>query len=213
MKSISNKKIQYPLYLASGSATRKSLLMDSQIPFSFISQNADESQASLQQSLESLVSELAQLKMSHVLYPFGKEGDIAFFLTADTMTIDPNGKFYGKPIDRQDAIGMIKACRQGANVGTAFCLERKQFLAGCWETKESFVGYDQAWCVVDIPDEFIDFYLDSVPFADLSAGISIEGFGDQFVKEISGSYSAVLGLPMYKVRAALYQLGFYTKSF
>lgn len=213
MKSVVCKKTQYPLYLASGSATRKSLLTLSQIPFHIVSQNADESKASLEQSLQSLVTELAQLKMNHIVYPFGKEGDVAFFLTADTMTIDLDGKLYGKPINRADAIDMLRACRKGATVGTAFCLERKIFSEGVWVKQGFVVGYDQAWCIVDIPETFIDFYLDRVPFLDLSGAISIEGFGDQFVKEVRGSYSAILGLPMYKVREALCELGFYSMSF
>lgn len=212
MKSIISAKAQYPLYLASGSATRKKLLTLSQIPFHIVQQTADESQASLQQSLQSLVLELAQLKMNHIVYPEGKEGDIAFFLTADTMTIDPEGNLYGKPIDRADAVSMLKVCRKGTTVGTAFCLERKMFSGGRWVTQERVVDYDEAWCVIDVPDSFVDFYLDSISFMDFSGSVTIEGFGDQFVREVRGSYSSVLGLPMYKVRDALYRLGFYSVS-
>lgn len=212
MKSVVFTKIQYPLYLASGSATRKNLLTASQIPFTIISQDADESQASLQQPLKSLVLELAQLKMDHILYSSGKEGDIAFFLTADTMTIDSEGNLYGKPVDRDDAVFMLRACRKGTVVGTAFCLERKIFSGGFWIAQERIVDYDEAWCVVDVPEDCIGFYLDSIPFMNFSGGITIEGFGDQFVQEIRGSYSAILGLPMYKVREALCALGFYSGS-
>lgn len=212
MKSIISGNTNSVLYLASGSATRKKLLTLSRIPFLTVQQTADESQASLKQSLQSLVLELAQLKMDHIVYPAGKDGDIAFFLTADTMTIDPEGILYGKPVDRSDAVKMLKAFRNGATVGTAFCLERKEFLDGQWRSVDRIVDYDQAWCVVDVPDSFVDFYLDSIPFMDFSGGITIEEFGDQFVKEVRGSYSSVLGLPMYKVRDALCKLGFYSRS-
>lgn len=209
MKSVLCNKTKFPLYLASGSATRKNLLSVSQIPFILISQNADESKASLQQSLQSLVTELALLKMDHILYPQAQEGDVAFFLTADTMTMDLNNELHGKPVDRNDAVRMLIACRKGAMVGSAFCLERKVYSSGHWVSQRRIVGYRQARCVVDVPDSFMKFYLDKVPFLDLSGGISIEGFGDQFVKEVEGSYSAILGLPMYEVREALYELGFY----
>jgi len=203
--------MKYPLYLASGSAGRKSLLASSLIPFSPISQNAEESQCSLLQPLETLVTELAELKMNHVIFPSAKEGDIAFFLTADTMTMDINHKLHGKPVDRHDAVSMLKTFRTGATIGTAFCLDRKIYTneAG-WITQKRIIDYDQAWCVVDIPDAFIDFYLSNVPFMDVSGAVTIEGFGEQFVKEIRGSYSAILGLPMYKVRESLFALGFYS---
>ncbi len=67
------------LYLASGSQSRKKLLEVANIPFTLISQNADESQCSLQQPLEMLVQEIAELKMDHVILPAGNEGDIAYF--------------------------------------------------------------------------------------------------------------------------------------
>tara|TARA_B100000674_G_C37822158_1_gene906351 strand:- start:358 stop:969 length:612 start_codon:yes stop_codon:yes gene_type:complete len=202
--------MKYTLYLASSSFSRKRLLELSDIPFSLITQDADESTCSLEQPLESLVQELAELKMDHVALPQGQEGQIAYFLTADTLTMDPQSQLYGKPVDRHDAIRMLQACREGAIVGTAFCLERKLFKDGQWRKQERIVGYDRAWCVVDIPDAFLDFYLDRVPFTDVSGGITIEGFGEQFVKEVNGCYSAILGLPMYKLRDALYKLGFYS---
>lgn len=205
------KVMKYQLYLASNSFSRKRLLEQSQIPFSVICQQADESQCSLQQPVQNLVTQLAELKMNHLVFPVGTEGEIAFFLTADTMTIDGEQELHGKPIDRDDAKRMLRACRQGAIVGTAFCLERKVFIKNKgWVMQDRIVGYDQAWCVVDIPELFLDFYLDRVPFTDVSGGITIEGFGEQFVKEVKGCYSAILGLPMYKVREALYSLGFYT---
>lgn len=201
--------MKHILYLASESQSRKRLLELAHIPFTIISQTADESLCSLQQPLDGLVQEIAELKMNHIVLPVGKEGEIAYFLTADTMTIDPHGQFHGKPVDRQSAIAMLKACRQGAIVGTAFCLERKVYMHNQWHTQECITGYDRAWCVVDIPDEFLDFYLDQVPYTSVSGGITIESFGEQFVKEINGCYSAIIGLPMYKVRDALYKLGFY----
>lgn len=201
--------MKHTLYLASGSQSRKRLLELANIPFTLISQDADESQCSLKQPLEELVQEIAKLKMEHIILPDGQEGEIAYFLTADTMTIDPSNQFHGKPEDREQAISMLKACRQGAIVGTSFCLERKLYKNNQWQTQEQITGYDRAWCVVDVPDEFLDFYLDSVPFTSVSGGITIEGFGEQFVKEINGCYSAIIGLPMYKVRDSLYKLGFY----
>ena len=202
--------MNHPLYLASSSFSRKRLLDLAKIPFTVITQDADESTCSLNQPLENLVQQLAELKMKHVHLPEGVEGQVAFFLTADTLTMDPENKLYGKPADRSAAIKMLKACRQGAIVGSAFCLERKLFTQGSWRTQEHVLEYDRAYCVVDVPDQFLDFYLDQVPFTKVSGGITIEGFGEQFVKEVNGSYSAIVGLPMYKLRDALYNLGFYS---
>ncbi len=201
--------MEYILYLASGSASRRGMLMAAGIPFQVTDHAADEGSCSLQQPLEQLVTEIALLKMEHVQIPVGQDGQIVFVLTADTMTLDNHNQLHGKPVDRHDARLMLTSCRSGATVGTAFCLEKRIFQNGAWVVLQKIVSYDQAWCVVDVPDVFLDFYLDRIPFTQVSGGITIEGFGEQFVKEVSGCYSAILGMPMFKLREALYSLGFY----
>ena len=201
-------KIPSILFLASNSLSRKKLLQDSKINFYIISQNADESQCSLDQSLESLVRQLAVLKMNNIIMPVGHQGQVSFFLTADSMTLANDGSLYGKPVDRDDAIRMLKMHRKGTTIGTAFCLERKIFDNNIWVTQERIVDYDKGCCVLDVSDSFIDVYLKSISFMTLSGAGFIEGFGEQFVKEVSGCYSAILGLPMYKLRKSLFDLGF-----
>lgn len=202
----------FSLYLASGSAARKKLLQEAGLTFAVIEQTADESQCPLNQSLESLVRQLAELKMEHIVAPSVAEGALGFFLTADTMTLDSRKRFFGKPVDRNHAVEMLISCRQGTTIGSGFCLEKRQFKGGSWQRLQRTVGYDQAFCIIDIPDEFLDYYLDRVPFTQVSGGITIEGLGEQFVREIRGSYSAILGMPMFKVREALKAMGFYSRS-
>ena len=209
---MNNHNISNQLFLASSSYYRKKLLSDSKINFSIISQTADESQFSLNQSIESLVFQLSILKMDHIVFPVGVQGQISYFLTADTMTLFSDGRLYGKPLDRNDAIRMLKECKSGTIGGTAFCLDRKIFDNNCWVTQKRIVDYDQASFIFDVPDSFIDFYLDNVSFMDLSGAIAVNGFGEQFVKQINGCYSAIFGLPMYKLRNALFSLGFYLKK-
>ena len=64
--------------------------------------------------------------MHHVILPDGKEGDILFVLTVDTMGLDHNGVIHGKPKDRKDAVQKIKALSgKEATSATAFCLHKK----------------------------------------------------------------------------------------
>jgi len=202
--------MKYTLFLASNSASRKLLLEQAHIPFKIISQNADESLCDLNRDLSIVVRELAQLKMHHAMLPQGKqEGDIIFVLTADTLTKDQYNTLHGKPSDRRDAIRILKLCRAGTMIGTAFCLQKLCWKENEWHLMQTITEYEQAWCIMDVPDAFLDFYLDRIPFLTISGAIDIAGIGDQFLKEIKGSYSAALGLPMFKVRESLYKLGFY----
>lgn len=200
------------LYLASQSLARQQLLSDAKIPFTLIAQSADESLeevhvASLQKTLEML----AVRKMEHVLMPKGAhEGDVAFVLTADTMGKDGDGAVHGKPASRNEAIAMIKALRGNGEVGTAFCLDRKVWRQGTWYTESRILRYVGASYTYSIPDEWIDEYLEHEPeYRDISGAITIEGYGSQFLQSCEGSYTAIVGLPLFEVREALEELGFY----
>lgn len=196
------------LYLASGSAGRKKLLIEAQIPFELISHAADETQCDLSQPIDVVVKHLALLKMKHVTLPQGREGQILFVLTADTLTLNHQGELMGKPVDRDDAVRMISD-RKPTLTGTAFCLEKKEFQNGSWHTKDQIVDFDQAWCTVQVPDDSIDLYLREIPYLMVSGAISIGGFGEQFVTEIRGNYSAIIGMPMYKLRQSLQKMNFF----
>lgn len=200
-----NQKI---LYLGSTSASRKMLLTEAKIPFTLVGQSADEAQCDWGLSLQKVVEHIALYKMEHVTLPAGQQGDICFVLTADTLTENEYGELEGKPVDRADAIKKLIAVRNGVRTGTAFCLERRLFDAGQWKVDEHVMQYVEATYQFVVPDHLLDFYLDNVPVIG-SGAIAIEGFGGQFLKDINGSYTAVVGLPMFELRQALTKLGFF----
>ncbi|MBP6892611.1 Maf family protein [Candidatus Babeliales bacterium] len=200
--------MKHILYLASGSAGRKKLLIEAQIPFELISHTADETQCDLLQPIDVVVKHLAQLKMKYVQLPVGREEQVVFVLTADTLTLNSTGKLMGKPVDRDDAVAMISD-QNPTLTGTAFCLEKKEFKDGIWYTQQQIIDYDQAWCTVQIPQNALELYLSKIPYLMVSGAISIQGFGEQFVSEIRGNYSSIIGMPMYKLRDALQKMNFF----
>ncbi len=198
------------LYFGSKSKPRRMLLEEAQIPFIVVDQDADEAQCDWGLPLPQLVLSIALYKMQHVLLPDGKhEGDICFVLTADTMSHDATGKIHGKPIDRDDAISKIKAARDGSFLCTAFCLDRKIWRQGRWQIDERIADIVPSQFVYYVADEWIDYYLEHTPYLDVSGAIAVENFGNQFLKTINGSYSTIIGLPLFEIRQALEKLGFY----
>ena len=196
------------LYLASESPSRKKLLEEANIPFKHLSQSADESACDWTLPVEQLIMAIALHKMDHVVLPDGAEGDRMFVLTADTMSQDKDGTVNGKPVDREDAILKIRAARDRAQLYTAFCLDLKEYKNGSWHTRERIHEAVGATYQFIVPDEWIDRYLDTSMGMTCSNAIAIEGYGEQFLKEIQGSYSTIVGLPMYELREALTRLGF-----
>ncbi|MEX0849776.1 MAG: Maf family protein [Candidatus Dependentiae bacterium] len=196
------------LYLGSSSQSRQMLLRDADIPFTLVKQSADETMCDWGLSLQQVVESIALYKMEHIILPKGKDGEVCFILTADTLTENSAGKLEGKPTDREDAITKLKSSRKGVRTGTAFCLERRVWKNNAWHVDVHLLKFVQASYIFHVPDNAIDFYLDNVPVIG-SGAIAIEGFGSQFLKTIDGSYTAVVGMPMYELRECLTQLGFF----
>jgi septum formation protein len=208
------------LYFGSKSQSRRMLLEESQIPFVTVDQDADESQCDWGLPLPQLVLSIALYKMQHVILPDGKqEGDICFVLTADTMGQDKMGVIHGKPVDRADAIAKIKAAANGSYLCTAFCVDRKVWRtgptsprlrrAGKWVIEERVADVVDAEFLYLVPDNWIDIYLEKTPYLEVSGAIAVEKFGNQFLKTVHGSYSTIIGLPLFEVREALEKLGFF----
>lgn len=203
------------LYLASKSRSRRELLDQCRIPYQLVEQDADESQHPALGLLE-LVQYLAQLKMQHVQLPNPGAGlTRCWVLTADTLGMNAAGELCRKPVDRADAIRMIRTYRQGAMTATGFCVERRgwQPAGQVWQLEERLVGGASAKYRFNVPEQRLAEYLDlgfsGISYLAVSGAVEIERFGIQYLERLEGSYTAIVGLPMYEVRGALEQLGFY----
>ncbi|TET33516.1 hypothetical protein E3J61_03905 [Candidatus Dependentiae bacterium] len=198
------------LYLASQSPSRQQLLREVQIPFELVSQTADEAACDWGLPLHKLVASIALYKMEHAdLSGIDREKEI-FVLTADTLSQDANGAIQGKPKDRADAIEKIKEARGGTRLCTGFCLDKKAWKNGGWQTVDRIEQVVHASYKFIIPDEWIETYLEKSPGLNCSNAIAVEQYGGQFLKEVQGSYTAIVGLPLYEVREALEKLGFFS---
>jgi septum formation protein len=200
----------YTLFLGSKSPSRQLLLKEALIPFALVSQDADETVCDWGLPLVQLVEHIALFKMQHVQLPAGKkENDFCFVLTADTLSQDTDGTINGKPADTADAIAKIKAARAGSRLCTAFCLDKKIWHAGQWEVDKRIQKAVSAEYVFNVPDVWIDIYLKNSLGLSASNAIAVEGFGAQFLQVVRGSYTTIVGLPMYELRQTLEEMGFH----
>lgn len=198
------------LYLASNSISRQNLLTQAGISFSVIAQDADESLVSYKQPLSEIVMQLAELKMNHAKIPAGTvQGQLIFVVTADTLGLTEQRRILCKPVDKDDAISMLKDAAQGTYTATGFCVQRMRWEHGSWQLEAKIIDYDQSFAIFNVSDLFLSSYLEKIPYLSVSGAVSIEGFGGQFLQSINGSYETIVGLPMFKLRTALCELGFY----
>lgn len=199
------------LLLGSKSQSRQTLLHQAAIPFMLVEQDADETLCDWGLPLQKVVESIAIHKMEHAVLPIGKEGERCFVLTADTLSVDKMGVIHGKPTDKDDAIAKIKAARGGMRTGTAFCLDRKIFTNGSWVVDKRILQFVEAQYDFDVPDSWIEQYLEKSFGLQCSGAIAIEEYGGLFLKMVNGSYTTIVGLPLFQVREALEEIGFFDK--
>ncbi len=201
---------KHVLLLGSTSQSRQMLLKEALIPFEVVGHGADEDTVDRSLPFDQLLQEIARLKMDHVVLPgAGLEGEFIFILTADSMGKDANGNVHGKPKNEEAAREKIRALAKKSTTGTAFCIDKRVFKNGQWVLEKRIEKCVLSQYEFVVPENWIDRYLRHSWAMIASGAIAIELYGNQFLKSVDGSYSAIVGLPMAEVREALEELCFF----
>ena len=126
------------------------------------------------------------------------EGEIV--LAADT-TVALGRRIFGKPADRTEAEDFLKRLQgRRHKVITAVVLVSD---AGLRERcVESIVKFKR------LSDDELSGYLDSRDWQGKAGAYAIQGPAGMFIPWISGSYSAIMGLPAYETAALLRSVGY-----
>lgn len=199
------------LYLASKSPSRKYLLTIARIPFETILQDANEEACDWTLPLEQLVVQIAESKMDHAMVPAPiQEGEEIFIVTADSMCADTTGKIFARPVDRADAIFMLKSLRNGSKACTGLCIQKRVARNGTWEIVQRLSRCVTTEAVFIVPDQEIERYFREHPIALQSSGAAaVEDFGMQYLKSVHGSVTNIIGLPLFELREELEKMGFF----
>lgn len=180
------------VYLASASPRRRELLGQIGVPFRVIGAEVDEALAPGEPA-EDYVMRLAAAKASAGWLRAG-EGP-APVLGADTAVV-LDGNILGKPADEADAIAMLGALSARTHLvltavalrtggGTALRLNRS-------EVTMRAIGIAEARA-----------YWHSGESADKAGGYAIQGYAAVFIENLRGSYSGVMGLPIFETAELL----------
>lgn len=187
-----------PLYLASGSPRRRELLTQIGIPFTAVSAAIDETPHAGEQPADYVVR-LALGKAEAGLAALNVAASPTVVLGADTAVVI-DGRILGKPLDKADALAML-AILSGREheVLTAVAV-----VDGI--RRESLFIRSRV-SLRDISREEAEAYWASGEPQDKAGAYAIQGLGGVFVKSLSGSYSAVVGLPVSETAELLGQFG------
>jgi septum formation protein len=188
---------QAHLYLASASPRRRELLAQVQLVPMLLPQDIDESVLA-GESPDAYVKRLASAKAASALRDVRYQQALPV-LAADT-TVVCEGQILGKPATLDEARTMLRLLSGRAHrVLTAVAVGLRA------KTEVILVSTSVHFREID-ENEIAAYWASGEP-QDKAGGYGIQGLGALFVSHIEGSYSGVMGLPLFETLQLLKEFG------
>jgi septum formation protein len=194
------------IYLASQSPRRSQLLDQLGVRHELLLPDEDEDAESLEVQLRSeapktYVQRVTGLKLEAAMQRMARRKlPCAPVLCADT-TVALGRTIFGKPENPQDAKRMLRAlANRPHRVMTAIALG--------WEQGQS-VACSESWVTfADMTEADIDAYVATGEPMGKAGAYAVQGFAAAHITHMSGSYSGIMGLPLFETAQALRAIGF-----
>jgi septum formation protein len=185
------------IYLASASPRRGELLRQIGVPFKVRAAEIAEVRADGERPEEyvrRLAAEKAEAVWARVAVAAPRP-----VLAADTAVV-LGGRVFGKPADAAEAEEMLVALSGRTHrVLTAVALR-------CDESSEAVLSESEVRFRSTTPEERAAYCRSGEPL-DKAGGYGIQGRAAMFVEHLAGSYSGVVGLPLFETAALLTRCG------
>jgi septum formation protein len=185
------------IFLASGSPRRRELLQQIGVPFRVIGADLDET-ALRGESPLAYVSRLAQAKAG-LGWERSRASGHAPVLAADTAVVLEGG-ILGKPSGMKDAIAMLlRLSGRAHEVLTAVAL--RTVTGSEVKVSRSVVTFRS------IDSSEARAYWETAEPSDKAGAYAIQGYAAIFISDLKGSYSGVMGLPLFETAELLKAAG------
>ena len=185
------------IYLASGSPRRRELLQQIGVSFRVIGADLDETALQGETPL-AYVSRLAQAKAA-VGWERSRNSGESPVLAADTAVV-LDGRILGKPSGMNHAIAMLlELSGRTHEVLTAVALRSSSGIEG--KVSRSVVTFRS------IDRSEARAYWETGEPSDKAGAYAIQGYAAIFIADLKGSYSGVMGLPLFETAALLEAAG------
>lgn len=195
------------IYLASQSPRRSQLLDQIGVAHQILVADATEDAESLETALKNeapltYVTRVTALKLDAAVARMKlRDLPLAPVLCADT-TVAKGRVLYGKPESEQDAARMLAELsgtthRVLTSVAVAYGVQGKKRLQTVSESKVTFAKLSKAQ---------IARYIATGEPMGKAGSYAVQGRAAMFIEKISGSYSGIMGLPMFETNQLLNQI-------
>ena len=199
------------LYLASQSPRRQELLTQLGVHFELLLPGGDEDTEAIETPLpnenaRTYVERVTLAKCDAALQRWSKRNlPWAPILSADTTVSLPNSdaaQILGKPTDAADAERILRLLSgQTHEVLTAIALLPQQSAKPISLVQVSQVEF------MELSDAQMKAYIASQEPYGKAGAYGIQGLGSAFIRRIEGSYSGIMGLPLFEMATLLQQAG------
>ncbi len=196
------------IWLASKSPRRQELLTQLGVPFDVLqppvqdTANSDMVDESIHpgESAHNYVSRLSQEKADYAWRHLLSSGlPLRPVLSADT-TVVIDGTILGKPADKAEAKKMMSALSgQTHQVLTGIAIR--------WHNQSYSTVQISHVTFCQLDDSRIEAYTSTDEPYDKAGGYGIQGLAGKFISRIDGSYSSIMGLPLYETAELLRKIG------
>jgi septum formation protein len=198
----SMKPFDFPgIVLASASPRRRELLSQLGVPHEVLVVDADETPRP-EETPDALARRLAQAKATTGLARerAAAAGRASRAVLGSDTVVALGGEVFGKPADRADGLRMLAALSgREHEVFTAVAIAAPD--GRLLEALSATVVRMRA-----ITPAEAEAYWDTGEPAGKAGGYAIQGLGAMFIEQIQGSYSGVMGLPLYETARLLQSL-------
>lgn len=186
--------------MASGSPRRREILQQLGVRFRVEVSGIDERMLPGEEPAQH-VQRLAREKGMEVRARSLAAADRPCVLSADTIVL-LDGVVYGKPTDDEDALCMLRKLSGQTHqvlTGVALCDAASSF--------EEVSVHTTLVTFRELPEETMRGYVASGEARDKAGAYAIQGLGTGLVREISGSYTNVVGMPAAETLELLLRAG------
>ena len=185
------------LYLASQSPRRRELLEQIGVRFGTVQLDLAEVRAPGEPPVD-YVSRVAREKAGAGLLKLGGKQDVVV-LGGDTEVV-LDDEVFGKPADRAHAIAMLRKLsgRTHEVISAVWLVDAGREEHAISHTRVTFAELDEAT---------IAAYVDSGEPTGRAGAYAIQGAAAAFVSHLAGSYSGVMGLPLFETSILLERFG------
>ncbi len=184
------------ILLASASPRRQELLRQLDVPFRAVPADVDETVNDGEAAREYVV----RVARAKALSGLARAGQGVPSLGADTVVV-LEGEIFGKPASRADARFMLQ--RLSGRTHRVYSAVALATGGNGISDRLSVTAVTFA----ELPPSWIHRYCDGGEPMDKAGAYAIQGAAGRFIERIDGSYSGVMGLPLFETAALLGQAG------